>query len=405
MERQLTPPDDPTLFALECIYSEGFDLFEVQSEDRTLTHSLAPEERFQFPLPPLRVGRGFQHAFFDTVVMDKESLTTISREHFQIWAEDAMDCGRSQVGPGDCRVGVILFIANLSGNGTSVNDRCLQSRGEQCELHDGDIITLSRDSQGPDGPTKERFLQFHFDLSRSCLREASRSERRDVLAMRTPRLPLDLMSPLGLKPRELAQKPVQPEQWPDVDVQRERRPSQSEAERMATTASAPVFALRAEGPAVPDHLPDADRILAFSPPKHEDPTQLYSSLVVGTANQLDFWEKVIDAHAMDHISREHFEIQTWKSDSEYSFLVRNLSDDNPIRIQGNTFSVALAFDEKRHLLDGDRIIMNKGQDHHFWFTFNDLTRPAPPSVDLGEKLGRSDAYPVRNLLRNAFEKP
>lgn len=390
--------DEPTLFALECFYSEGVELFAIPAEDRTLMHSMTSEERFQFPLPPLRVGRGFQAAFFDTVVRDASSRATISREHFQIWAEEAMDRGRPNSGQVDFgfRVRVIIFIANLSGNGTKVNDRCLQARGEQCVLHDGDIITLSRDVPGPEGPSQAKFLQFSFDLSQSCLREASVSELREPWRIRTPGC--SAPDPLPLRassPRLQQRSPPKQIHAPRVDWLQQPPSSQADAMgigepdmRATPSMREPAFALKVEGPAVFEHVPDAERVLAFSPPLDDDPSQLYSSMVVGRAHQLEFWESVIDAHAFDTMSRQHFEIQTWRSDSVHSFVVRNLSDVNPIRIQGcaaspaeHDVSLAMARDEQRHLLDGDRIIMNWGQATVFWLTFTDYTRSTLLSFD------------------------
>lgn len=398
--------DMPVLFALECIFSEGADLHDIPAEDRTMTHSLAPEERFQFPLPPLRVGRGFQAAFFDQVVIDMAARSTISREHFQIWAEEALERGggaaRSPQNQSDA-VPVIFFIANLSGNGTSVNDRCLQGRGEQCVLHDGDIITLSRDVPNHEGASQTKFLQFHFDISVSCLREANHSEMRDSMPMVTPRHPSyteqqqqQQVSPQQHTPSQMLRRQSSPHKYTPPPATEEEWNGIAIGEAEMTSMGSGrefVFVLRVEGPVVFDHVPHADRFLAYAPPPEDDPSLLYSSMIVGRAHQLAFWERVIHAHAFDTMSRQHFEIQTWRNDSKYSFVVRNLSDVNPIRIQGggggkdDDVSLAFGRDEQRHLLDGDRIIMNWGQEHVFWFSFNDLTRSTRLSMDGDDNIG------------------
>jgi len=138
------------------------------------------------------------------------------------------------------------------------------------------------------------------------------------------------------------------------------------------------------GPAVHEEVPVEQRRIAYSPPQDDSlQPHLYSSLIVGRAHQLDFWHEVLHNDAFNTLSRQHFEVQTWRSISKeapFSFLVRNLSDVNPIHVRGGPEEtteeppVMLSKGEQRHLLDGDEILLNLDQDHTFWLIFRDLTK-------------------------------
>jgi len=347
----------PMLFTLECIFSEGVNLHEVPRNILVLQHRLGPENTLD---TPLRIGRVFQSTLFDDLVLDDQARSTISREHFQVWAEVAeTQIGRA--GSSCCN----FFLENLSGNGTHVNDDYLQVRGEQCEIRNGDIIALSRSATCPrDGAYQALFLQFRFHLSDSCLREA------DSL------------------PCSASSGSVRSDD--DLFVEDVRLDGQIAG---MYVEGGTVFVLEVHGPACFDQVPTERRRIAYS----EDPStghesQLYSSLIVGRAHQLDFWQQVLHSDAFNTLSRQHFEVQTWRTSmpSEglprgrvaFSFLVRNLSDINPIYVQSgpegpvvfDPSASTLAKGEQRHLLDGDKIVMNINQDHTFWLIFRDLTK-------------------------------
>lgn len=142
------------------------------------------------------------------------------------------------------------------------------------------------------------------------------------------------------------------------------------------------FILEVCGPAVQE-VPIDRRRLAFSPPIEQN--ELYSALLVGRAHQLDFWQEVLHLEAFNTLSRQHFEVQTWRSvssnsEASFSFLVRNLSDVNPIHVRGGPedtleeINSSLAKGEQRHLLDGDEIVLNLDQENTFWLIFRDLTK-------------------------------
>jgi len=347
----LTQQAAASLFTLECIFSEGINLKDVPFEQRLIDHRLASEDDAvcSAPLPPLRVGRIFQTGLFDALVADPSTRSTISREHFQVWAEEAPSPPISG-DAGDSRIPCSFYLTNFSGNGTHVNDNHLQVRGERAMLRHGDVITLSRSVSGPDGVAVQgRFIQLRFDLSKSCLREA--------------------------------------EWFCAGDSPRGSESSGEDAECMNSPGSENfegelAFILEVCGPAVQE-VPIDRRRLAFSPPIEQN--ELYSALLVGRAHQLDFWQEVLHLEAFNTLSRQHFEVQTWRSvssnsEASFSFLVRNLSDVNPIHVRGGPedtleeINSSLAKGEQRHLLDGDEIVLNLDQENTFWLIFRDLTK-------------------------------
>lgn len=349
----------PILFSLECIFSEGIPLADVPREQRLIVHKLATEDDAirGAPLPPLRVGRIFQTSLFDALVSDDNARSTISREHFQVWAEEAPSPPLND--GGDSRLPCTFCLTNFSGNGMHVNDKHLQARGERSILHHGDVITLSRSVTGHDGTYQARFIQLRFDLSDSCLRPA---EWFDA----------------GVTPRSEDLEETQP--LSDDGVQDASGSDSTGYEGELA------FYLEVCGPAVRD-LPLDRRRIEYSPPVEEEGEQphLYSALFVGRAQQLSFWQDVLGNEALKTLSRQHFEVQTWRSvssssEASFSFLVRNLSDVNPIHVRGGPEETTedppslLAKGEQHHLLDGDEIVLNLNQDHTFWLIFRDLTK-------------------------------
>ncbi|CAJ1327194.1 unnamed protein product [Effrenium voratum] len=132
------------------------------------------------------------------------------------------------------------------------------------------------------------------------------------------------------------------------------------------------------GPGVKMQLPEDARRLAFVPPAQSK--EPFSSFVIGRQHQLDFWPEVLHPDALSTLSRQHVEVQTWCAQGgRFSFVARNLSEINPVHVIANLEGTALeqpralAKGEQRHLLHGDRLVMNLGQAHTFWMTFSDLT--------------------------------
>jgi len=378
----------PVLFALECIFSEGIHLLDVPRDQRLIVHKLATDDDAirGAPLPPLRVGRIFQTALFDALVSNDNARSTISREHFQVWAEEAPSPPLNDVA--DSRLPCTFCLTNFSGNGTYVNDKHLQARGERSMLHHGDVITLSRSVTGHEGTYQARFIQLRFDLSDSCLRPA---EWFDA----------------GVTPRSDALEETQP--LSDDGVQ-----EASGSDNSTSYEGELAFYLEVCGPAVRD-LPLDRRRLEYSPPVGEEGEQphLYSALFVGRAQQHNFWQEVLGSGALKTLSRQHFEVQTWRSvssssEASFSFLVRNLSDVNPIHVRGGPEETTeeppsmLAKGEQHHLLDGDEIVLNLNQDHTFWLIFRDLTKSTSIVATSPGQYGFAD---VETVVAAAWNTP
>lgn len=340
------------LCALECIFAETGSLRELPIEKRCIVHSIT-EDTGQYP--PLRVGRVYQTAFFDNVVQDEDAHSTISREHFVISIEEVTEQDPSRLANGSYPQKEYNFIIyNISGNGTHVNRMHLKGRGEKTILHHGDVISLARTEQGPQGPFQVTFLQFHFDLSDSFLCEG------DDFGEDSPRSSSD-----------------------ESGVMDHR-----DGNAIEYVEGYPVFVLEVCGPGVHEHLPLELRRIVYSPPKEiQHQASPYSSLIVGRATQLEFWQNLLRTEAFNTLSRQHFEIQTWRgvpadgaSSGIFSFLARNLSETNQVHVSSGPAdgvedaTSKLAKNEQRHLLDGDWISLNLNQDHAFHMVFRDLTK-------------------------------
>eukprot|EP00434_Breviolum_minutum_P039860 symbB.v1.2.035402.t2/scaffold4733.1/size35661/1 len=295
----------------------------------------------------------------ELVAKSASGRSTISREHFQIWMDSS-----------PAAKGLRRFVLkNCSGNGTRLNDQLLQGRGDQAPLQHGDLVTLTR--FGPTaGKSEVEFIQFRFDLSSSCLEgvdlplpdkcpsgdmqraKASPTSSRDG---RRERLPASNAQLAGTTLRQNAPVPATPKPNPDA------------------VGDLALF-LEVLGPGVKMQLPDDARRLAFAPVQSSEP---FSSFLIGRAHQLDFWPEVLQPEALSTLSRQHVEVQTWRAgDGRFSFVARNLSDVNPVHVIANIEACepcVLAKGEQRHLLDGDRLVLNLGQAHAFWMTFTDLT--------------------------------
>jgi len=323
-------------------------LQEVPREQRCVVHRAPPEDGVACTaLPPLQVGRAFQRGLFDLLV-DQDVARSISREHFQIWAEEVAPL---QQAPGN-RIACTFFLANLSCNGTHVNDDHLQGQGEQSVLRHGDIITLSRPVAGVGGTYQSKFIQFRFDLSESCLRDAEWVES-------------------DASPRS------EEGTWTGSEGEQQQQDSMNNSGYGQYCEGDLVFVLEVCGPGVHDHVPLERRRIAYAPPPEAD---LYSSLVIGRAHQLDFWQEVLQKDAFTALSRQHFEVQTWRGTcaTRFSFLMHHLSDVNPLHVRSGPKETAdapaaLCKGEQRHLLDGDEIVLNLNRDHTFWLIFRDLT--------------------------------
>jgi len=154
----------PLLFCLECIAVEGRDVKHKPVAERLICHYCPAGWNGREALPPLHVGRLWQQPFFDSAVTDPNSLSAISREHFDI------ELRLSVHEPDQYELG----LTNKSGNGTWINQHLL-GKGQYQQIFGGDQIVLVKSCPG--GDVVQAFITLVLDVSRSCLRLASRPER------------------------------------------------------------------------------------------------------------------------------------------------------------------------------------------------------------------------------------
>eukprot|EP00913_Durusdinium_trenchii_P011599 g10893.t1 len=184
-----------------------------------------------------------------------------------------------------------FVLKNCSGNGTRLNDQILQGRGDEAPLRHGDLVTLTRFGPAA-GKSEVEFIQFRFDLSRSCLeglelpggsREAGvgAAEPGGPSGLRDSGVPSALHAPasagsVGIAPANVASA---------AGTRESRRSSGHVAAKVER--SDPALFLEVLGPGVKMQLPDEQRRLAFAPVMSgEEP---FSSFLIGRAHQLDFW--------------------------------------------------------------------------------------------------------------------
>jgi hypothetical protein len=78
-------PATPVLWMLECLPGPGNGAAALSQAQTRLVHRHEPGGPL---LTTLRVGRLFQETFFYTLIPDEDARGAVSREHFQIWADE-----------------------------------------------------------------------------------------------------------------------------------------------------------------------------------------------------------------------------------------------------------------------------------------------------------------------------
>mmetsp|Transcript_129879 Transcript_129879/g.225749 ORF Transcript_129879/g.225749 Transcript_129879/m.225749 type:complete len:954 (-) Transcript_129879:292-3153(-) len=403
-------PVAPTLWTLECTLSEGTNLDRLAPEQRVLIHRQEPNG----PLcTTFRVGRLFQEEFFNTVVQDEEMRSLLSREHFQIWAEEMSWPGA----PPTTRTACSFFLTNFTTSGTLVNGTHLQKKGEEVSLHDGDIIALPRVVPTNESMMLSPFLTFRFDLSTSILGDADASAASDAApapkagagrSRGSARLTASPSRGSPSRKKTVAAQSVE-SRTPSAPPPAAGPTAVPAAAATASTAAddpclgtsfvgadfAPLFQLEAGGPGVRSTAPPELRRIVHGRPANDE-TELCPPLLLGRAQQSSFWQRLLHEEAYNSLSRQHLQIEAWEeSPGELSFCVKNLSDLNPIRVctsptSGLTENPAMQKDEKRLLCHGDMIVVNPSKDNMLFLVFRHISagRLAVPPADAG-----SGGYP------------
>eukprot|EP00971_Amphidinium_carterae_P027327 538254-Amphidinium_carterae.1 len=107
---------------------------ELMPDQRALLHCADATNQLRIH----RVGSLFNGDYWRSV-LPTEVFSSLEREHFQIWAEEGPP---SQTDPG--KTACFFFLTNFSKQGTVVNEQLLSGTGKEVELHDGDVIGMTR---------------------------------------------------------------------------------------------------------------------------------------------------------------------------------------------------------------------------------------------------------------------
>lgn len=341
------------LWALECAAAEGCDLTCFTREERTLFHSF---EQGRVSIPMLRVGRLVQDEFFQVLMPNPGLHEGVSREHFQIWAQQMP----SPDGFHGARIPCKIILSNCSANGTMVNGEYLRAPGEQRQIRHGDIIGLPRAIQTSDGTSVVPFISFVFTLAGSILCDTDFA--LEVVGAETS-LP----------------------SCARVAVESPERCLPSESFLASDEEMTPAFFLEVGGAGVQDGVePENARITHILQGG-------FSDLFVGRSEQPDFWKTLLRKKAYEMLSRKHlkFVVSGHPSSGDATVQVENLAEQKEVYIC-NAFesmsvqdAVVLRTREKRQLRRGDILLVNPCKEWSVWLMFFDFarTRSATPSTE------------------------
>jgi len=345
--------EPPLLWSLVCTFAEGVDgLKGLPREQRSLVH------RWEAGRPlssPFKVGRLAQEDFFNTMVANDTDRSMVSREHFQIRAQEAQADGAASARGG---LPCSFFLANLGRTWTTVNGALLDACGKEVQLHDGDRIALGRKSVTADGVRYTPFLQLRFELAGSVVRDASIMEP----AMPAPAL----RAPCG-------------------------------ARRGISIAGdvVPLFLLEAGGRGVRGGLEEERRCLVHGPRRGEsEQAGPFEPLVLGRSQCASFWQRLLTEEALSELPSELLVLEAAAArgargaELPAAVAVRSLCPAHPLRVlgAGEESSVALdeqqamrglERDEQRVLRHGDVIVAIPSRSHSLWLSFWDLRAPGP----------------------------
>jgi len=309
--QQQAPRPPPLLWSLECTYADGVNVSSLPREQRTLMHR---HEQGGPLLTTQRVGRLFQEDFFNAVIPDSSMRGVVSREHFQVWAEETPIGTEHSTNLIPCS----FFLTQFSSNRVTVNGAALQKPGEQTSLHRGDKIAIGRFVEGSE--KYEPFIQFRFTLAGSVLMDADSGH-------------------------------ADPEHTPG-----------------ARKEDVPSYYLEAGGAGLREGVGKQSRRLV---PEDTDCT-----LMLGRVHNSEFWQRVLTEDAYNALSRHCCQIEMSDSSKRHTtYYVRNLSERNTICVctsfdDGQAEPIGL--NERIVVSDGNIIVVNR----LLWISFN-LTFSGP----------------------------
>eukprot|EP00439_Symbiodinium_sp_Y106_P079128 s46_g17.t2 len=364
-------PSRALLWTLECVKSEcSSDPSAKPKDQRVLTHwrDMLCDRDMAHALPHYRFGRLFQNDFCRLMLPNDHFFSQVSREHFQIWAQEWPDLGFEFKGQ-PCS----FFLTNFGTVGTVVDGQMLDTKGQQATLHHGSRIALLRNATDNGRESKVEFLEFIFSLEGSVLEDADEiyeavpGSRRSFDAPSTPLLG-------GVCPS------TETERCGD---------SVQGGVSFAGTDVEPVFVLELGGTAlragVPRenfrvlHGPSASAIA--SAPTCEVPCP---ALTLGSRLQPGFWKRILTDDARGLLAEQHLRIEVEESlegPEQKRFYLRNLSELS-LKVEGapeGHDSTRLPDEDGRwQLHDGDSVLLNLCKGSSMWMCFREFAAKAQP---------------------------
>ncbi|OLP86699.1 putative serine/threonine-protein kinase [Symbiodinium microadriaticum] len=368
----LQAPSRALLWSLECVKSEcSSDLSAKPKDQRVLAHwrDMLPYDRdMAHALPHYRFGRLFQNDFCRVMLPNDHFFSQVSREHFQIWAQEWPDLGFEFKGQ-PCS----FFLTNFGTVGTVVDGQVLDTKGQQAALHHGSRIALLRNATDNGRESKVEFLEFIFSLEGSVLEDA------DEIYEAVPGSRRSCDAPSG---------PLLGGVCPSTETERCGDAVQG-GMSFAGTDVEPVFVLELGGTAlragVPRenfrvlHGPSASAIA--SAPSCEVPCP---PLTLGSRLQPGFWKRILTDDARGLLAEQHLRIEVEESlegPEQKRFYLRNLSELS-LKVEGapeGHDSTRLPDEDGRwQLHDGDSVLLNLCKGSSMWMCFREFAAKAQP---------------------------
>jgi hypothetical protein len=318
-----------------------------------------------------------------SVVQNDHYRALLSREHFQIWAEETTSTAQAK--HDQQTIPCSFFLTNVHPDGTIVNGQHVMSTNEQVPLHAGDIVALPKAERQSSRLTA--WLQFRFDLSRSILRDDGDGVEQEApsaaITRGLSRSGVDVDS--RGECRRLSKSTMQ--NSPVVDRGSDPTFAQASLEPACLGTSfvgvemTPLFVLEVGGPAVRPGAAAELRRIVHGMPVDANESEQCPTLLLGRAQQSGFWQRLLCDEAYNSLSRQHLQIEVCRHadlPEEVEFCVRNLSELNPIRVcsrmeDGFDANPPLEKGETRPLHHGDAIVVNPSKDHMLWLVFEHLS--------------------------------
>ncbi|CAK9004210.1 G-type lectin S-receptor-like serine/threonine-protein kinase At1g61400 [Durusdinium trenchii] len=346
----------PLLWTLECVMSQCGKLLMLSKEQKMLLH-----KKEGGALPTMRFGRLFQDDFCRLVLPDDHFFSQVSREHFQIWAQEWPPLGHLQLTGEPCS----FRLTNYGTVGTAVDGMILDARGQQAVLHHGSTIGLLGRVIVNGIEEKVPFLEFRFSLEGSILADADAAYA------------------------SLLQRSVEIDCFDEGQCGHDRHDDGDDFEGFGVPVPGgisfvgddvePVFILEVGGTAVRAGARGDQRHVLHGPrasacaaaPGCEAPCP---PLVLGSF-QAGFWRRILNDKASHLLDPQHLVIEVDDEASERRFFLRNLSKLQ-LRVEGapeeGQDSTRREEGGKWQLHHGDTILLNLSKGNSMWMIFREI---------------------------------